>query len=846
MANVWLARVDGAGGFQKTVVVKTILPHLADDPEFVRMFIDEAIVASRIQHPNVVNIFDLGETEGFYFIAMEYIPGRTLRHVQREVKRTKRAPPPWFILRIIASACDGLHHAHTMVDDDGKPMHIVHRDVSPENIMVSFTGDTKVLDFGIAKASNIASKTRAGVLKGKHAYMAPEQIEGAAEGRAPHPRVDVYSMGVVLYELLTGRRPFRAPNELALLRLILDTVPPPPHQVCAWVTEPLSNLVMKAMHRDPNRRFQSALDFRAAIDNYLQSSGSFPTRGHVANYLKGLFGDVSTPGRAERTPISGSRRSSPGGTGRRDSHADDPWQTSEDLGSPVTIDLSMVLCSEDEVPESEAGRANPPPTPTPGNISAPATPDEGWDDQPVLTIDVLEEFESPTLDTAEEKSKRASAPATGPQRTPPKPPNLPPTSVEPSNHFDPRFLGESKGGSSATVPAKTIPRTAPTATSKKAPSTPPAQVSVAKSAPTDDIEMPRPSTGGKGTATTPAVPKKSAADDIEMPGPSTGGKGTATTPAVPKKSPPSAADDIEMPRPSTGGKGTATTPAVPKKSPPSAADDIEMPRPSTGGKGTATTPAVPKKSPSAADDIEMPRPSTGGKGTATTPAVPKKSPPSAADDIEMPRPSTGGKGTATTPAVPKKSPSAADDIEMPRSSTSGTVGKVSKAAPRPTPKPPAPKSPERSPENPPKKGADSSVHLWDVLTKRVRAERESEAEPSEKKSGSAVTLGPEAVALSEPMQPTPTGAHAWDLVVGRIRSSSIADGEIAETKNREPERPRKASDWFDEGLKHWREKNFEGTLECWSRAFEMDPDNRRYESNLRKLKDQMSKRKDNR
>jgi serine/threonine-protein kinase len=700
MANVWLARVDGAGGFQKTVVVKTILPHLADDPEFVRMFIDEAIVASRIQHPNVVNIFDLGETEGFYFIAMEYIPGRTLRHVQREVKRTKRAPPPWFILRIIASACDGLHHAHTMVDDDGKPMHIVHRDVSPENIMVSFTGDTKVLDFGIAKASNIASKTRAGVLKGKHAYMAPEQIEGAAEGRAPHPRVDVYSMGVVLYELLTGRRPFRAPNELALLRLILDTVPPPPHQVCAWVTEPLSNLVMKAMHRDPNRRFQSALDFRAAIDNYLQSSGSFPTRGHVANYLKGLFGDVSTPGRAERTPISGSRRSSPGGTGRRDSHADDPWQTSEDLGSPVTIDLSMVLCSEDEVPESEAGRANPPPTPTPGNISAPATPDEGWDDQPVLTIDVLEEFESPTLDTAEEKSKRASAPATGPQRTPPKPPNLPPTSVEPSNHFDPRFLGESKGGSSATVPAKTIPRTAPTATSKKAPSTPPAQVSVAKSAPTDDIEMPRPSTGGKGTA--------------------------------------------------------------------------------------------------------------------------------------------------TTPAVPKKSPSAADDIEMPRSSTSGTVGKVSKAAPRPTPKPPAPKSPERSPENPPKKGADSSVHLWDVLTKRVRAERESEAEPSEKKSGSAVTLGPEAVALSEPMQPTPTGAHAWDLVVGRIRSSSIADGEIAETKNREPERPRKASDWFDEGLKHWREKNFEGTLECWSRAFEMDPDNRRYESNLRKLKDQMSKRKDNR
>ena len=345
MANVWLARVEGAGGFQKTVVVKTILPHLAGDPEFVRMFIDEAVLASKIAHQNVVSILDLGETGGSYYIAMEYIAGRTLRHVQRELKRTRRVPPPWLVLRAMASACDGLHHAHMMVDDDGTPMHIVHRDISPENIMVSFTGDTKVLDFGIAKASNAASRTRAGVLKGKHAYMAPEQIEGAMDGGKPDPRIDVYSAGVVLYELLTGRRPFRADNELALLRLILDTTPKTPDSFCSWVPEPLSMLVMTAMARDPNARFQSALELRDAIEAYFRSTGSFPTRGHVANYLRGLFGELAPePGGVVR------QQSTPS---RRDNQTTDPWENTGDLVSPLTIDLSMVLCSDEDGPDSQ-------------------------------------------------------------------------------------------------------------------------------------------------------------------------------------------------------------------------------------------------------------------------------------------------------------------------------------------------------------------------------------------------------------------------------------------------------------------------------------------------------------
>jgi serine/threonine-protein kinase len=640
MANVWLARVDGVGGFQKTVVVKTILPHLADDPEFVRMFIDEALLASRIQHPNVVNIFDLGESHGSYFIAMEYIAGRTLRHIQREVKRTHRAPPPWFVLRIVASACDGLHHAHTMVGDDGKPMPIVHRDVSPENIMVSFAGDTKVLDFGIAKASNMASKTRAGVLKGKHAYMAPEQIEGAIEGRAPHPRIDVYSAGVVLYELLTGRRPFRGANELALLRQILDTVPEPPHATCPWVPEDLSALVTKAMARDPSERFQSALELRDAIETYLQASRSFPTRGHVANYLQGLFGDITTaPGLTERPPAVASTTptSSPSGGGwRESSQADDPWQVSEELESPVTIDLSMVLFSDDEPPESQLGyprsegQAKPATPAPPRTDPGLRTVDKGWDET-ILTLD-FDDIESsvPSLDR-------------------PAPPKLVP---EP-----------------------------PT---KKAPSKP---------APIE-VELPKASTRGS---------------------------------------------DREIPAPRETTRDLA---------------DIDIPKPTTRG-----------KAPEAPGDV-----------VAAEPAP-----------VDVPVPTTQPKVPARLD--PRKAPS--DDMATP-----------------------------------------SGVHLWDVLTQRVRAEKLSETTDNE-------TKAQEAPAVAEPSEPTPA-AHAWDVVVGRIRGG--ADTEVSPLPSPPVDRNKKASDWFDEGLTHWRNKDLDATLVCWTKALEMDPGNRRYESNLRKLREQVSKR----
>ncbi len=352
MADVWLANARGAGGFQKDVVIKTILPRLADDPDFVRMFIEEALVAAKLSHPNVIQLFDLGESNGSYFIAMEYIAGRTLRQVHRALKKNRRVPPPWFVLQVASSACDGLHHAHTMRNEDGRVLGLVHRDVNPENIMVAFTGETKVVDFGISKASTGTSKTRTGVLKGKHAYMAPEQIEGAVGGAGPDARSDVYAMGVVLYELLGGKRPYREANDLALMRAILAGEARPLHEFCPWISEPLSALVAKAMARDVNDRYQTALALRRAIDAYFRSEGMFPGRGDVAEYMAGWAAPPHPPAASSLgDPVS--PPSPPPRTERAAGTRSEQAPSQVDEKSPWTLDVSVLL-SVDEETEARA------------------------------------------------------------------------------------------------------------------------------------------------------------------------------------------------------------------------------------------------------------------------------------------------------------------------------------------------------------------------------------------------------------------------------------------------------------------------------------------------------------
>jgi tRNA A-37 threonylcarbamoyl transferase component Bud32 len=288
MARVWAARQHGQRGFSKTVAIKTILPHLAEEPEFERMFLDEARIAALIHHPNVCEIYELGEEGKVLYLAMEWVNGESLVHILRS--SGKMAPmEPRLCARIIADACAGLHAAHQLTDDTGRPMNVVHRDVSPHNILVGADGNVKVADFGVAKAlGQMHSATVAGQVKGKISYMAPEQIAGAAADR----RVDVFAMGVVLYEATTGRRPFTGEGDAQVMHAIMGGQFTPPSRVIRGYPPELEQIVLTAMAQDPARRFPTAERMRMALEEYLARSGPIVTQSHVGMFVHQCVGGV--------------------------------------------------------------------------------------------------------------------------------------------------------------------------------------------------------------------------------------------------------------------------------------------------------------------------------------------------------------------------------------------------------------------------------------------------------------------------------------------------------------------------------------------------------------------------
>jgi CheY-like chemotaxis protein len=303
MAEVWVAEAAGAAGFHKSVVVKTILPRYSDDPEFVSMFKNEAKVAAALNHPNVVQIFDLGVIEGTYFIAMEHVHGRTLRGIQSALKKKGRVVPPWLAFHVVMSVCDALDYTYNHSDKEGRPLGIVHHDVSPENIMVSFAGVTKVFDFGIAQALHAIPSTQPDLLKGKYPYMAPERLRVTKDhGHDADHRSDVYSIGVVLFELLTGQLPFQDTDESALQRRILEGEPLSPSQLARWIPEDLERILLLAIARDPAVRPQTAGAFRDELGAHLARSGAATTtERHVARVMATIFGDRSASGGFKRT-----------------------------------------------------------------------------------------------------------------------------------------------------------------------------------------------------------------------------------------------------------------------------------------------------------------------------------------------------------------------------------------------------------------------------------------------------------------------------------------------------------------------------------------------------------------
>lgn len=312
MGEVHLGRREGPGGFVKPIVIKRILRYLAREPEQVRQFLAEARLAALIDHPNVVQVFELGEDADGYFIVMEYVHGRSVRSVLRAVQAAGARIPPLIAARIVADALRGLHAAHGLVVR-GSAHPIVHRDVSPENILVSFAGVTKVTDFGIAKALHADSQTRPGTLKGKYAYMAPEVIEA----KSADLRIDVYAAGTVLFELLAGAPPFTAESTAAVLRDIVTIPPPDICELSPSCPSELGAIVARALMKAPADRFNGAGEMCAALETFLFSAPVQVGSERVGSWLTELFGqaeanlDVLTASGAAAQPTAETVAASP-------------------------------------------------------------------------------------------------------------------------------------------------------------------------------------------------------------------------------------------------------------------------------------------------------------------------------------------------------------------------------------------------------------------------------------------------------------------------------------------------------------------------------------------------------
>jgi serine/threonine-protein kinase len=296
MAVVWAARMKGTRGFSKTVAVKCMLPSLSDDPQFEDMFLAEAELASRIRHPNVCEILDLGEQEGLLYIVMEWVDGEPLSTLQRAA-RGHGGIPLSVATRIALSAASGLHAAHELRDEAGELVGLVHRDVSPQNVLVTYDGVVKIVDFGVAKATsqNEGTHTRAGQVKGKIPFMSPEQAMGKTVDR----RTDVFALGIVLFQMITGKHPFRGDNDMATLHKICEREPVTTvSSLMPACPAGLSAAIAQALEKDVDKRFETMLDFVRALERALAELTASGQDSDVGTFTRGVLGERATKRRA--------------------------------------------------------------------------------------------------------------------------------------------------------------------------------------------------------------------------------------------------------------------------------------------------------------------------------------------------------------------------------------------------------------------------------------------------------------------------------------------------------------------------------------------------------------------
>jgi len=282
MAEVFLGKVAGPKGFEKTLVLKRILPHLAEDQQFVELFLSEAKIAAQLNHPNIVQIYDFGEAEGAYYIAMEHVDGPNLRFILRRTIEKRTLLPIPLCAKMVSLACEGLAYAHEFCDPQtGVPLHLIHCDVSPENILLSRNGTLKVVDFGIAKAAGVSPQTKVGTFKGKVSYMPPERIQG----NAIDLRADIFSLGVVLYELLTGVKPFNAKTEVSILHAILQEPIIPVTSRRPDVPDLLSRILIRSLAKDPDTRYRNCRELQHDLERFLVGIGKAVSSYHLARLV---------------------------------------------------------------------------------------------------------------------------------------------------------------------------------------------------------------------------------------------------------------------------------------------------------------------------------------------------------------------------------------------------------------------------------------------------------------------------------------------------------------------------------------------------------------------------------
>jgi serine/threonine protein kinase len=285
MAEVYKAKQTGADNFERPVAIKRILPHIARDPNFIAMFQAEAKLAVQLQHGNICQIYQLGRHEDSFYIALEYVDGRDIGSVLDLHQKQGRPIPLPQACYIISRACEGLDYAHNKKSNDGKPLNIIHRDISPPNILISFEGEVKLIDFGLAKAVGSSIQTQAGIIKGKLAYMSPEQVRGTTLDH----RSDIFALGIVFFELLTARRLFRRDSDLETFDAVRQCQVPRPTEFNPVIPAALEQILLKSLTRNPDERYASASAFNEAIREFAMTHRMNFRGDQLGAWMRKLF-----------------------------------------------------------------------------------------------------------------------------------------------------------------------------------------------------------------------------------------------------------------------------------------------------------------------------------------------------------------------------------------------------------------------------------------------------------------------------------------------------------------------------------------------------------------------------